>query len=103
MVAGVLLLIALIAAVTPRGFDLAFASVACAALCWYEWTHYVAHIPYVPRTSIGIALKRRHLMHHHLDERLWYGVTNPLGDLLFGTDRAQRTVEERTGTRFLYP
>jgi hypothetical protein len=63
----------------------------------YEWVHYVAHVPYRPRTSFGRWIKKYHLWHHFKNEHLWYGVTNPLFDFLF---RTYARVEEtgRSGT-----
>ena len=61
-----------------------------AATLHYEWSHYVAHVPYRPRTRWGRRLKRRHLRHHFVDERTWFGVTHSLADLALGThDRAE--------------
>jgi 4-hydroxysphinganine ceramide fatty acyl 2-hydroxylase len=51
-----------------------------AAILYYEWVHYVAHIPYRPRTPWGRWVKKYHLWHHFKNERLWFGVTNPSFD-----------------------
>jgi 4-hydroxysphinganine ceramide fatty acyl 2-hydroxylase len=102
-VAGAVAAIAAVAAVLPRVEAPPFADGALVALLWYEWMHFLAHVPDVPKTAFGVALKRYHLLHHHLDEHLWFGITNPLGDMLFGTYRRARDVEARTGIRFLYP
>ncbi|MGA2995881.1 hypothetical protein [Bradyrhizobium sp.] len=34
------------------------------AILHYEWVHYVAHIPYQPRTRLGRWIKQYHLRHH---------------------------------------
>ena len=47
------------------------------ALLHYEWVHYVAHIPYQPRTRFGRWMKRYHLWHHFKNEHFWFGVSNP--------------------------
>lgn len=102
-VAAAVAVVAAAAAALPRAEGPPFAAGALLVLLWYEWIHFLAHVPCVPKTALGIALKRYHLLHHHLDEHLWFGITNPLGDLLFGTYRRVRDVEARTGIRFLYP
>ena len=54
---------------------------------YYEWVHYIAHVPVTPRTPWGRWMKKYHLLHHYKNEGLWFGVTNPSLDLLFGTYR----------------
>jgi hypothetical protein len=68
-----------------------------AAILYYEWVHYVAHIPYRPRTAWGRTMKKYHLWHHFKNEFLWFGVTNPGFDVL---GRSYRPVDEviATGT-----
>ncbi|HLW90358.1 MAG TPA: sterol desaturase family protein, partial [Roseiarcus sp.] len=34
------------------------------AILHYEWAHYLAHIPYQPRTPFGRWMKQYHLRHH---------------------------------------
>ena len=51
-------------------------------LLWYEWVHYVAHIPFVPKTPFGRWIKKYHLWHHFKNERMWFGVTNPSMDFV---------------------
>src|SRR6201996_4399523 len=55
------------------------------AILHYEWVHYVAHIPYQPRTRFGRWLKQYHLRHHFVSEKHWFGVSNPALDRVFGT------------------
>jgi hypothetical protein len=62
-----------------------------AAILYYEWVHYVAHIPYRPRTRWGRWVKKYHLWHHFKNEGYWFGVTNPAGDLVM---RSYRRVDE---------
>ncbi len=56
-----------------------------AALLTYEWMHYVAHVPYRPRTPWGRWIKKTHLWHHFKNENYWFGVTHPGLDLVLGT------------------
>jgi hypothetical protein len=73
------------------------------ALLYYEWVHYVAHIPFEPRTPFGRWIKKYHLWHHFKNERLWFGVTNPSMDLIGRTYRAVAEVERSGTTRTLFP
>ena len=74
-----------------------------AAMLYYEWVHYVAHIPYVPITPFGRWMKKYHLLHHYLNERLWFGVTNPVLDVASRTYMRASDAERSTRTRVLYP
>jgi len=100
--AGLFYLVYLVV-VHDRVRALALLAGSLAALLYYEWTHYVAHTPYVPRTPWGRWIKKYHLWHHFKNEHLWYGVTNPAGDLLARTYRRVDEVERSTTVRDLYP
>ena len=73
------------------------------ALLHYEWVHYVAHIPYRPLTRFGRWMKKYHLWHHFKNEHFWFGVSNPVLDLLYRTYRSPEGVERSTTTRVLHP
>jgi sterol desaturase/sphingolipid hydroxylase (fatty acid hydroxylase superfamily) len=51
---------------------------------WYEFVHYTAHCRQ-PKTRLMRYLKTYHLLHHHVDAPIWFGVTSPVVDHLFGT------------------
>jgi Na+/melibiose symporter-like transporter len=72
-------------------------------LLWYEWVHYVAHIPLVPKTPFGRWIKKYHLWHHFKNERLWFGVTNPSMDFVGRTYARVDEVERSGSTRVLFP
>ncbi len=72
-------------------------------LLWYEWVHYVAHIPLVPKTPFGRWIKKYHLWHHFKNERMWFGVTNPSMDLVGRTYARVDEVERSGSTRVLFP
>jgi 4-hydroxysphinganine ceramide fatty acyl 2-hydroxylase len=72
------------------------------AILHYEWVHYVAHIPYQPRTRLGRWIKQYHLRHHFISEKHWFGVSNPTLDGVFGTFRGPDAAEKSTTTRNLY-
>jgi sterol desaturase/sphingolipid hydroxylase (fatty acid hydroxylase superfamily) len=50
----------------------------------YEWFHLVAHTDLKPLTRYGKYMKNFHLWHHYKNDSYWYGITSPIGDILFG-------------------
>lgn len=74
-----------------------------AGLLWYEWVHYVAHLPVNPRTPVGRWMKKYHLWHHFKNERMWFGVTNPSMDFFGRTYARVRDVDRSDSTRVLFP
>jgi 4-hydroxysphinganine ceramide fatty acyl 2-hydroxylase len=72
------------------------------AILHYEWVHYIAHIPYQPRTRLGRWIKQYHLRHHFISEKHWFGVSNPSLDTVFGTFRGPTAAEKSATTRHLY-
>lgn len=72
------------------------------AILHYEWVHYVAHIPYQPRTRFARWMKTYHLRHHFISEKLWFGVSNPTLDAIAGTWRSPREVEKSATVRKLF-
>jgi 4-hydroxysphinganine ceramide fatty acyl 2-hydroxylase len=72
-------------------------------LLWYEWVHYVAHIPLVPKTAFGRWIKKYHLWHHFKNERMWFGVTNPSMDLVGRTYARVDEIDRSATTRVLFP
>jgi sterol desaturase/sphingolipid hydroxylase (fatty acid hydroxylase superfamily) len=72
------------------------------AILHYEWVHYVAHIPYQPRTRFGRWIKQYHLRHHFISERHWFGVSNPTLDTVFGTFHGPDASEKSATVRKLY-
>ncbi|MCF3947006.1 sterol desaturase family protein [Acidiphilium sp. AL] len=75
---------------------------AMLAILYYEWVHYVAHIPYRPRTRWGRWIKKYHLWHHFKNERLWFGVTNPSFDLAMRTYARPDDVARSATTRNIH-
>ncbi len=76
---------------------------AMLALLYYEWVHLIAHLPYVPKTAAGRWMKRYHLRHHFVNEKLWFGVSNPAMDVVYGTFRDRKDGGRSATTRVLYP
>jgi len=57
---------------------------------YYQWMHFVAHRPIKIITPWGRWMKKKHLLHHHMDEHAWYGVSNPVMDVIMGTNKPIR-------------
>jgi 4-hydroxysphinganine ceramide fatty acyl 2-hydroxylase len=72
------------------------------AILHYEWVHYVAHIPYQPRTRLGRWIKQYHLRHHFISEKHRFGVSKPALDGVFGTFRGPAVSEKSATTRKLH-
>ena len=52
----------------------------------YEWTHYLVHSDYRPRTRWYRSVWRNHRLHHYKNEHYWFTVTTAgTADRLFGT------------------
>jgi hypothetical protein len=59
----------------------------------YEWTHYLIHSDYRPRTAAYRAVWRNHRLHHYKNEHYWFTVTSSgTADRLFGTYPDPETV-----------
>lgn len=51
----------------------------------YEWTHYLTHTGYKPRSEFYRKIWRYHRLHHFKNEHYWQGVTTHFGDRVLGT------------------
>ena len=67
----------------------------------YEWTHYLIHTRYRPRSKLYDRLWQNHRLHHYKNENYWLGVTMLLGDRLLGTQPSFRDVETSETCRSL--
>ena len=67
------------------GPSLTGAAIASLSLLHYEWSHYLFHSKYRPRTRYYARLKRNHRLHHWRNENYWLGVTSNFGDRVIGT------------------
>lgn len=68
----------------PAGFSLAALAGGAMGYAAYEFVHFACH--QLPMTSrVGRVLRRHHLIHHHRDETVNFGVTSPFWDHIFGT------------------
>jgi hypothetical protein len=98
---------ALIAAVAagsvPLGALLSGAIAGFFMILVYEWTHFLIHTAYVPRTRAYKTIWRNHRLHHFKNEHFWHGITNNLSDRLLGTNPDQREVPKSRTARTLDP
>jgi hypothetical protein len=76
---------------------------AMLGLIHYEWVHYIAHIPYRPVTRFGRWMKKYHLWHHYKNEHYWFGVSNPVLDVVHRTYKEPEAVPRSTTVRVLHP
>ncbi len=52
----------------------------------YEWSHYLVHTDYKPKTWFYKRLYRNHRWHHFKNEHYWFAVTTPgIADRVLGT------------------
>jgi Fatty acid hydroxylase superfamily len=59
----------------------------------YEWTHYLIHSDYIPKTRIYKAIWRNHRRHHYKNEHYWFTVTSSgTADRVLGTHPDPTTV-----------
>ncbi|RDI65604.1 sterol desaturase family protein [Nocardia pseudobrasiliensis] len=86
-----LVLIGLLAFPRP-GLGLTFLVVLGVLGLNYEWTHYLIHTDYQPRSRLFKAVRRNHRLHHFKNEHFWFTVTTS------GTaDRFLRTCPDPAG------
>ena len=88
----------------PRfGLGLTFMSSVMALGFAYEWTHYLVHSDYRPRTRAFRSVWRNHRLHHYKNEHYWFTVTTAgTADRLFGTYPEPSEVETSPTVRALH-
>ena len=72
-----------------------------AMLLTYEWTHFLIHSSYVPRSWYYRYIWRAHRLHHFKNEKYWYGVTVHLADHVLRTFPGRDDVETSPTARTL--
>ena len=69
----------------------------------YEWTHYLVHSDYRPRSTAFRAVWRNHRLHHYKNEHYWFTVTSAgTADRLLGTYPEPSAVETSPTVRRLH-
>lgn len=71
----------------PRmGLGLTFLVFIAMLALGYEWSHYLIHSDYKPKTSVYRAIWRNHRQHHFKNEHYWFTVTSSgTADRVLGT------------------
>jgi hypothetical protein len=100
IVAGIL---ALVAGPVPLGAIVSGAIAGYFMVFVYEWTHFLIHTAYRPRTLAYRAIWRNHRLHHFKNEHFWHGITNNLSDRVLGTNPEAREVPKSNTARTLDP
>jgi sterol desaturase/sphingolipid hydroxylase (fatty acid hydroxylase superfamily) len=69
----------------------------------YEWSHYLIHSDYRPKTRVYKAIWRNHRLHHYKNEHYWFTVTSTAtADRLFGTYPDPATVKTSATAKNLH-
>lgn len=69
----------------------------------YEWTHYLVHSDYRPKSAWYRHVWRNHRLHHYKNEHYWFTVTSAgTADRLFGTYPDPATVEKSATAKNLH-
>ncbi|MDT3444241.1 MULTISPECIES: sterol desaturase family protein [unclassified Pseudofrankia] len=63
-----------------------------AAVLAYDWTHFLIHTRYQPRSAFYRQAWRNHRLHHFRNERYWLGVTSSVADVVLRTSPARDAV-----------
>jgi hypothetical protein len=71
---------------------LTYAVTGFSMLLVYEWTHFLIHTPYHPKTKTYARIRRAHIWHHFRNEHHWFGVTIHTADRLLRTYPARDDV-----------
>jgi len=79
------LTLALFGVVRPAHLAATALATGAGVLLAYEWTHYLIHTPYRPRSRFFRRRWHNHRLHHYRNERFWFGVTSAVGDVVLGT------------------
>ena len=70
---------------------------------FYEWTHYLIHSDYKPRSRAYRAVWRNHRLHHYKNEHYWFTVTSAgTADRVLGTYPDPGTVQSSPTVKALH-
>ena len=97
------LLVGLVAGPVPAGALVSAAIAGYVLVGVYEWTHYLIHTAYRPRTRAYRRVWRNHRLHHFKNERYWHGITNTVADRVLGTMPEHGEVPRSKTARTLDP
>lgn len=69
----------------------------------YEWSHYLIHSDYKPKTAVYKAIWRNHRLHHYKNEHYWFTVTTTAtADRLLGTYPDPATIKASATAKNLH-
>jgi len=68
----------------------------------YEWTHFLIHTAYRPRSRYYRSIWHNHRLHHFKNERYWHGITNTVSDRVLGTHPEAGEVRRSRTARALH-
>jgi hypothetical protein len=68
----------------------------------YEWTHFLVHTGYAPRSAFYARVRRNHRNHHYLNENYWLSFVWPDVDKWLGTEPAPGEVARSPTARKLH-
>jgi sterol desaturase/sphingolipid hydroxylase (fatty acid hydroxylase superfamily) len=74
------------------GIWLTLMAVSCLLTGAYEWSHFIIHTPYKPRSRYYRSIWRSHRLHHFKNEHFWFGVSSDAADRVLGTNPDHRAV-----------
>jgi hypothetical protein len=97
------LLVSLIAGPLPLGALVSAAITGYALVGVYEWTHFLIHTAYRPRSRYYRSVWRNHRLHHFKNERYWHGITQNVSDIVLGTNPDHADVPRSATARTLDP
>jgi hypothetical protein len=86
----------------PLGVALTAGLTGFTMLLVYEWTHFLIHTPYQPRSRTYRRIWRAHRWHHFRNEHHWFGVTIHTADRLLRTYPDKDAVELSPTARSLH-
>jgi Fatty acid hydroxylase superfamily len=93
--------ISLVAGPVPLGAVITAALAGFCMIFLYEWTHFLIHTAYRPRSAAYRTIWKNHRLHHFKNEHFWHGVTNNLSDRVLGTNPEARAVPKSKTARSL--
>lgn len=82
-------------------YGLSFLAGLSSVMVYYEWMHFAMH----QRLHLNNRFYKRvfdgHMRHHYMNERYWFGVSNPVGDWLWSSYPDANSVEKSATARDL--
>ncbi len=74
------------------GLWLTLMTISVVLTATYEWSHFIIHTPYRPKSRYYRSIWRSHRLHHFKNEHYWFGVSSDAADRVLGTSPDHRAV-----------